>query len=62
MGIAPVVLDDKIVKDLRDTMSLLRLPPKARYGIVCFDEIKVKEGIALNPHTGDLVGKLSISN
>jgi len=36
--------------------SMGKLPPKSRYGILFFDEVKVKEGLVYNAHTGDLIG------
>ena len=49
---------DKITQGL--TRAMAHLPPKSKYGILSFDEVKVKEGLIYNPHTGDLIGKHNI--
>jgi len=45
---------EKLVDGLKRSMG--KLPPKARYGILFFDEKKVKKGLVYNAHTGDLIG------
>lgn len=31
--------------------------PRARSGFVSFDEVKIKEGVVFDPHTGELIGE-----
>ena len=50
---------ESIVEQMKKSMEEMKLPPKAKYGILCFDEVKVKEGVVYNPHTGDLIGNLA---
>ena len=30
--------------------------PMSKYGVICFDEVKIKEGVVYNPHTAELIG------
>ena len=34
-----------------------QMKPIAKYGILSFDEVKIKEGLVFDPHSGALVGK-----
>ena len=31
--------------------------PMSKYGVICFDEVKIKEGVVYNPHTAELIGE-----
>ena len=45
------------VKELQAAMATARVPPKGKYGILSFDECKIKEGLVLDPHSNELVGE-----
>ena len=50
---------ESIVEQMKKSMEEMKLPPKATYGFLWFDEEKVKEGVVYNPRTGDLIGNLA---
>ena len=47
----------KTIAELKAAMTAASLPPKGKYGILSFDECKVKEGLVLDPHSNELVGR-----
>lgn len=46
-----------LVNELKAAMTAANVPPKAKYGFLAFDEIKVEEGLVYDPHSGLLIGK-----
>lgn len=44
-----------LVEEMKNAM--MGQPPRAKYGILSFDEVKIKEGLVYDPHTGELIGK-----
>lgn len=55
-GISTSGWDVKYVDQLCQAMELHQASSWSKYGLICFDEVKVKEGVIYNPHTGKLVG------
>ena len=47
------------MKPMQEMKSLIqrRRLPGAKSGLLCFDEVKIKEGIVYEPHTGELIGE-----
>lgn len=46
-----------IIDGLKTAMKVANTPPRGKYGVVSFDEVKVKEGLVYDPHSLELIGK-----
>ena len=47
-----------VIDGLHAAMKAANVPVHAKYGVVSFDEVKCKEGLAFDPHSLELIGWL----
>ena len=47
-----------VIDGLQAAMKAANVPVHAKYGVVSFDEVKCKEGLAFDPHSLELIGWL----
>lgn len=45
----------EIVQEMKAAFNVEK-PSQGRHGIISFDEVKIKEGVVQDPHTGRLIG------
>ena len=44
-------------EEIQQAMKAANVPPRAKYGMICFDEVKIKEGLVYDTHSLELIGK-----
>ena len=44
-------------EEIQQAMKAANVPPRAKYGMICFDEVKIKEGLVYDPHSLEQIGK-----
>ena len=49
-------MSNKVIEELKKVYDVCNIE-RGRHGILSFDEVKVKEGVVLDPHTLSFVGE-----
>lgn len=59
-GVSSSGWNQTYVTQMKEALEQQKVNGWGKYGMICFDEVKIKEGVVYNPHSGKLVGQYRI--